>query len=90
MKFKKEFMQEMVWEENDETVIMEDTIVDTSRWSEIHEVIFSYEGKHYSSNYSKGLTEQQDESPYECDGDEIECTEVHQVETKVLVWEPVE
>jgi hypothetical protein len=89
MKFRKEFMQDMVWEDNPDTTVIEDTIEDTSRWSEHHRVIFEYEGKFYSSYYSKGLTEYQDESPYENDSDEIECAEVHQVEEMVKVWRRV-
>lgn len=89
MKFKKQFMQDMLWGDDDETGVVTDSIVDTSRWSEHHEVIFSYKGKYYQSYYSTGLTEQQDESPYECDGDEIDCVEVHQVEKMVKVWEAV-
>ncbi len=89
MKFKNQFMVDMAWESNDETEIVKDDIVETSRWSEIHVVIFSYKDKYYQSNYSRGLTEQQDESPYECDGEEIECAEVHQVEKMVKVWETI-
>jgi len=53
-------------------------LVDTSRWSNIHEVVYKDldSGKFYSSTYSVGATECQDESPYENDGDEIEFTEV--------------
>lgn len=87
MKFKREFMQDMVWDDNPDTHVTEDNICDTSRWSEHHVVVFSYQGKYYQSFYSKGLTEQQDESPYEYDDAEIECTEVHQVDKIVKVWE---
>jgi len=67
---------------------LEDDIVDTSRWSENHDIIFEHEGKFYNTGYSCGLTEQQDESPWEYE-DEIECVEVHQVERLIKVWEPV-
>ena len=89
MKFKNQFMVDMLWGDNDETGVIKDDIVDTSRWSEIHDVIFSYKNKYYQSNYSIGLTEQQEESPYEFDGEEIECAEVHQVEKMVKVWETI-
>ncbi len=94
MKFKKKDLQSMVWHDsgvlNDKVLEeVEDDIVDTSRWSEHHAVVFSYKNKYYQSYYSKGLTECQEEDPYEKDGDEIECTEVHQVEKMVKVWESV-
>jgi len=89
MKFKNKFMQSVVYEENVDVVVLEDNIVETSRWSEIHVMTFSYKDKFYQSSYSRGLTEMQDESPYEYDGDEIDCTEVHKVEKLVKVWEPV-
>lgn len=58
--------------------MVQSELVDTSRWSNIHEVVYKDldSGKFYSSTYSVGATERQDESPYENDGDEIEFTEV--------------
>lgn len=67
---------------------IEDTIIDNSRWSIHHKVIFEYEGKTYQAFYSVGATESQDESPWEY-VKEVECTEVHQVEKLVKVWEAV-
>lgn len=68
--------------------VVEDRIIDTSRWSTIHELIFTYQGKHYQSTYSCGATEMQDEGPWEYEK-EVECTEVQQVEKIVKVWEVV-
>ena len=90
MKFSKEFMQNTVWECHEETEVIEDKIYGTSRWSELHEVVFSYKGKFYSSGYSKGSTECQYECAYEYADDEIECTEVHQVDKVVKAWVPIE
>lgn len=58
--------------------MVQSELVDTSRWSNIHEVVYKDldSGKFYSSTYSVGATECQDESPYEYDGEEIEFTEV--------------
>lgn len=58
--------------------MVQSELVDTSRWSNIHEVVYKDldSGKFYSSIYSVGATECQDERPYENDGDEIEFTEV--------------
>nr|DAI89661.1 MAG TPA: hypothetical protein [Caudoviricetes sp.] len=64
---------------------IKDTITSTSRWSEHHEIIFEFEGKFYKTHYSQGLTEYQDESPWEYD-DEVECIEVELVEKLVKVW----
>lgn len=58
--------------------MVQSELVDTSRWSNIHEVVYKDldSGKFYSSTYSVGATECQYERPYENDGDEIEFTEV--------------
>lgn len=65
---------------------IKDTITDTSRWSEHHEIIFSHNGKFYKTYYSQGLTEQQDE--YAWDNTElVDCYEVELVEKTVKVWE---
>lgn len=65
-------------------------IVDTTRWSIIHEIVFEDNGKFYMTTYSSGVTEMQDERPWEYDNDEIECTEVELKEVKVKKWIPVE
>lgn len=68
---------------------MEDTIVENTRWSILHSMVFRFKGKFYRSSYRVGATEYQDERPYEDDGDSegmVECIEVIQVEQKVMVW----
>lgn len=87
MKFSKEFMQERVVEDGDLTVY--DKIVETTRWSEIHEIVFKYEDKFYLSSYSCGLTEYQDESPYEYEDEMVEVVEVEPREVKVTKYLPV-
>ena len=67
---------------------LEDRIIDTTRWSTIHEIIFEHEGKFYSAVYSAGSTEMQDERPWQYE-DEVECEEVRKVPKVVEVWEPV-
>jgi hypothetical protein len=62
-----------------------DEIYEASRWSTHHRIIFSYQGKFYEAQYSKGATEMQDESPWEYD-DEVECHEVELKEVKVKKW----
>lgn len=69
--------------------LIEDDIIDTTRWSIVHEIVFEDKGKFYMTTYSEGATECQDEKPWEYD-DEIECTEVELKEVKVKKWIPVE
>lgn len=66
-----------------------DRIINTTRWSIIHEIVFENQGKFYMTTYSEGATECQDEKPWEYD-DEIKCTEVELKEVKVKKWVPVE
>ena len=68
---------------------IKDDIVDTSRWSVHHEIIFSYDGKFYRTYYYEGATEMQDERPWEYET-EIECIEVELKEVKVKKWVEVE
>lgn len=71
--------------------IIEDTIIETSRWSEIHSLVFKApdDGKFYEVGYSRGLTEYQDESPWEYET-EVEATEVAPFEVMVTKYLPVE
>lgn len=66
-----------------------DNIIDTSRWSIIHEIVFEDKGKFYKTYYSEGATEMQDERPWEYE-DNIECTEVELKEVMIKKWVPVE
>ncbi len=67
----------------------EDKVVETSRWSTFHEIVFHHEGKYYQTCYSVGSTECQDERPWE-DENEVDCTEVELKEVLVKQWVPVE
>ncbi len=88
IKLSKEEMLDILMEDHDTGEIVEDNILETSRWSVLHEIVFSLNGTHYSTGYSVGATEMQDEGPWEYDK-EVECTEVHQVEKVVKVWKAV-
>ncbi len=66
-----------------------DEIVEHSRWSVRHRLVFRYGVSHYVVAYSVGATEQQDERPWEYDGDRIECTEVERVEVTKVDWKAV-
>lgn len=65
-----------------------DTIIDTTRWSIIHEIIFSHDNKFWKTTYSVGATENQDESPWEYET-LVECIEVELVEKTIKTWQPV-
>jgi len=65
--------------------VITDKIVDTSRWSIIHEIVFEDNGKFYQTTYSEGATECQDERPWEYK-DEIDCYEVEIREVKIKKW----
>lgn len=69
--------------------LIEDDIIDTTRWSIVHEIIFEDKGKFYRTTYSVGATEMQWEKPWEYE-EEVECTEVELKEVKVKKWIPVE
>lgn len=90
MKFLKQNLLSIL--DGDESLgkVIENEHVGRSRWTIQYELIFEKDGKFYSTVYSVGATESQDESPWEYDGDEIECTEVCKVTKTIEVWEPVE
>lgn len=74
-----------VGETHDGYTLVETKMIGTRRWSIDHAMVFGFEDKFYRANYSAGATEQQDEGPWEYDGDEIECVQVepHSVTTTV-------
>ena len=90
MKLSKEDAQSIVYDDHEEWSKVESEIVDTSRWSIMYEGVFLHipSDKHYSLSWSVGATEQQDEHPFEYE-DEVEATEVVQVEKIVKVWKAV-
>lgn len=52
--------------------------VETQRWVSVHElVVQDADGRFWRAFYNQGLTESQDEGPFEYD-DEVEFTEVEQ------------
>jgi hypothetical protein len=66
-----------------------DRITGTGRWSIRHEMVFQdlRTGKFYVTQYSRGATEQQDETPFQYAKDTIVCHEVRPVEKMVTVYE---
>lgn len=65
-----------------------DEVVDKSRWSEHHWIVFEYEGRFWGCSYSVGRSESQDEYAWDYE-DEVECEEVEKVTKTVTVetWE---
>lgn len=83
----KEEAQAIVWEDTSEYEIISDEVVGTRRWSADHEIIIKRlsDGKFFADGYSVGLTEMQDESPYEYSDPDF--TEVFAVEKTIIVYE---
>ena len=90
MKFLKVTLRKIVYNDFAFAELIEDKIVDTSRWSVLHVMIFKYKDKFYTSSYSVGATEQQDEQPYQYAADSIECPEVRAHEVMTIEWVLVE
>ena len=90
MKFKKETLQAMVFGDlEDGYEVVEDKITSHGRWSVYHTMIFKLNDRLFSTDYSTGATESQDELPYQYASDEIECPEVSPVEKTIIVYEPI-
>jgi len=89
MIFSKQTLRDILWDNPDDYKTISDKMVDHSRWSVIHELIFQIvsTGKYYRTEYSVGATESQDERPWQYEDDEIECDEVVPVEKVVIVYE---
>jgi len=60
----------------------------TSRWSNHHALVFRYEGELWRTHYSVGLTELQDQEPFEYD--EPVAYRVEPYEITVTKYRPVE
>ena len=89
MEFETEELIDLVYEgETDNLKLIENKISGNSRWSIFHDVIFQdkSDGKFYKTNYSVGATENQDESPFENEEDEMECLEVFPNQVLVTVY----
>ncbi len=84
--FSRKFMREEIL--GNKEYVIEDKIVDNTRWSIVHDLVFKFEGKFYTTNYSRGATEQQDERPWEYE-EEVVCQEVRPVEKTIIVYENI-
>lgn len=78
----------IIWDDYDGDIeVIEDDLIDTTRWSEVHNIIIKKDGRFYQDSYSVGATEMQDEEPYEYS--EPNFTEVFPVEKTVIVYKAV-
>jgi hypothetical protein len=77
----------IIWDDDENFKIINQSIVDTTRWSIITNIIVQRQsdGKFFKSCYSKGATECQDERPYE--GEDPVFEEVFPVEKTVTIYE---
>lgn len=90
MKFKKEVLQAIIYDDCINADKVGDTIQTSTRWSILHTMIFKYKDKFYMADYSVGATELQEERPYEYAADKIECPEVELKEVMIKKWVLVE
>jgi hypothetical protein len=90
-RFKKQDLLDVIDENSDNLTFILDDLYDTNRWSELHKLIFrdNETRKFYQTMYSCGLTEYQDERPFEYEKDEIECAEVEPQTIEVIEYVPV-
>lgn len=89
MKFKKEFLRDLLWddiEDTDNVAVIEDEIIDTTRWSTVHYLVFKYYGTFYGTHYTVGATDQHGERPFEYSPNEVECEELVPVEIKKIKY----
>lgn len=94
MKFKTEVLRDLVWEDgSDNLFIASDRISGKSRWAIIHDLVFGDRSTatthYYRIDYRVGATENQDETPFEYAGEELECQEVWPHETISIEYRPV-
>lgn len=80
------------WEEV-KAEILDTTAEGSGRWESYHSVVFVApdDGKTYSVGYSEGLTEYQDQRPWEDEGENVTCTLVEKTTRTVEIteWKPV-
>jgi hypothetical protein len=79
----------IVQEDTNEFQVIKDDIVGTSRWSELHRVVFKRieDGTLWAMRYSVGATEMQDEQPFE--NTDPAPFAVAPIEKTIIVYEPV-
>ncbi len=66
--------------------VVENKITGTGRWTTNYSLVVKKDDQFFHSRYRTGATENQDESPFEFDGELIEFKEVIPVETIVIEY----
>ena len=79
--------REVVYGDHPDFKTIENEMIDSSRWSLHYKIVVQRlsDSKYFSSAYSKGATEMQDERPY--DNEHAVFTEVFPVEKTITVYE---
>lgn len=79
--------RELIWGDLPNFNVVEDTIIDTTRWSIVHSVIVKRisDGKFFRDDYSVGATENQEERPWEYNKPDF--VETFPVEKTIIVYE---
>lgn len=85
MKLEKWEARDILWGDSSDGKVIQDTIIDHSRWSVHHEIVVEYKGEFYLAYYSVGATEQQDEQAWE-DDEEVEFFPAKWKEKTIVVW----
>ena len=90
MKLCQEDARAMVWGDSEDFEEVEVNVVDNTRWSIVKDGIFRHlpTGKFYSTSWSVGATEYQDEQPFEYE-EEVELQEVVPKQVTVTQYVPV-
>lgn len=86
--FTNEELRLMAYDDCEYLTKVDSKIEDIGRWSIFYKVVFldDRDGKYYTSKYSVGATEHQEERPYEYESDIISCKEVELKEVMVKQW----
>ena len=92
MKFPKEILKELVYEDHDpeEFELIEKKMIGQRRWTTEYSMIFKdiKNEKFYEVEYESGSTENCDTRPFDYGPDMVECQEVVPVEETVIVYKP--
>ena len=89
--FNTEDLISMLYEDDGPLELVSDKSSGTTRWSDRRLLVFrdTRDSKLYRTDYSKGLTEYQDEQAFEDNEPTTECIEVEEYTKEVKAYRPV-
>ncbi len=90
--YNKEDLRELLFgDEHKGLTLLSDEQTGTGRWSSYHTLVFmdSADNTLWRVQYSQGLTESQDEQPFEYDPDEVSCDQVEPYEVTITKYRKV-